>query len=93
MPKLVDALQAGQKIMLDAGTFVVFNIVLAPPTKRGMYNAAHTSVTPVWYESLWHVIYAGEHVYYYQLMTITHICGACLCHGNVRRLGLCGGRP
>jgi hypothetical protein len=59
-PGLVDAIQAGQKILLDAGTDPIFSIVFAPPTKRGTYNAHHTSINPVWYESLWHVIYAGE---------------------------------
>jgi len=59
-PKLVDAVQAGQKIMLDAGTDLTFQIIFAPPSKRGTHNARHTSINPIWYESLWHVIYAGE---------------------------------
>lgn len=60
MPKLVDAIQAGQKVLLDAGADLTFQIIFAPPSKRGTYNAPHTSVNPVWYESLWHVIYIGE---------------------------------
>ena len=60
-PGLVDAIQAGQKILLDAGTDPNFYIVFAPPTKRGTFNAPHTSINPVWYESLWHVVFAGEH--------------------------------
>jgi hypothetical protein len=60
VPKLVDAIQAGQKIMLDAGADVTFQVISAPPTKRGTYNAPNTSINPIWYESLWHVVYGGE---------------------------------
>src|ERR1700733_4623190 len=59
-PKLVEAIQAGQKILLDAGANTTLTISFSPPTKRGTYNAPHTSINPVWYESLWHVIYGGE---------------------------------
>lgn len=60
VPKLVDAILAGQQILTDAGTYGSFGVLLVPPAKQGTHNAPHTSINPVWYDSLWHVVYGGK---------------------------------
>lgn len=60
---LVDALQEGQKILLDGDpTNVDFRILFGSPSKPGTFDtpSPDTSVTPVWYESFWHVMYSGS---------------------------------
>lgn len=43
--------------MVDWGVPAGFQIILAPPTRFN--NSEKTSINPVWYDSLWHVIFAG----------------------------------
>ena len=59
--------------MIDAGTDASIQLLLAPPSKRGTNNSRKTSVTPVFYESLWHILYIGVYisilVIYVELLT------------------------
>lgn len=56
---MVDAVQEGQKILLSRGIpNGLFQIIFAPPTRFDL-PSSDTSVHPTWYESWWHVIYAG----------------------------------
>lgn len=56
----MDAVQKGQEILLGGSkTNATFEIIFAPPTHFDAPNL-DTSIHPMWYESYWHVIYAGQ---------------------------------
>lgn len=56
-PKLLDAVSKGLNSLVNKGISSSYQIILAPPSR--VNNSQMTSVNPIWYDSLWHVIYAG----------------------------------
>jgi len=55
---LTNAIQKGQAILGAEATSQPVQILMDSPAPK--YNLGKTSVTPVWYSSLWHVVYTVE---------------------------------
>jgi hypothetical protein len=76
IPKIVNAVREGLDVFTATKIPATYQIIFAPPTK--VKNTGKTSINPIWYDSLWHLLYgagwdfpttAGVPAHYFETIT------------------------